>query len=196
MCCNRGIHGRIEEAVWSDLCALLRDPDRLRREFQRRLNEPQEPQDDVGLLQKSIAQLKGRLARLLDAYENGWVDKGELEPRLRRVKERMAREEASLAERRRDAFKEEELRLLVADFSVFAEQLKEGVEHAEMATRRKLLRLLVQRIEVDQGEVRIVYKVQPSPFVPSPASRGVLQDCLKFRQGSPGQARAASAALG
>ena len=59
--------------------------------------------------------------------------------------------------------------------------MTEGLEQADFATRRKLLRLLINRIEVDQDEIRIVYKVQPSPFVQGPASRGVLQDCLKSR---------------
>jgi site-specific DNA recombinase len=39
-CTNKSVNGRMEEAVWSDLCALLRDPDRLRREFERRFEAP------------------------------------------------------------------------------------------------------------------------------------------------------------
>jgi hypothetical protein len=50
--------------------------------------------------------------------------------------------------------------------------------------------LLIQRIEIDRDEVRIVYKVQPRPFAHSPAKRGeFLQDCLQFH--NVAQARAA-----
>ena len=58
--------------------------------------------------------------------------------------------------------------------------MSEGLDQADFDTRRKLLRLLIKRIEVDQDEVRIVYKVQPRPFATAPASGGFLQDCLKF----------------
>ncbi len=181
LCTNKSVNGRVEEAVWSDLCALLKDPDRLRREFERRLDEPHQEEVDAAHFQKSIAQLKRRIGRLIDAYENGWLDKAEFEPRMQRVKDRLQREEETLVQHQRIASDDEALRLLFGDFTAFAQQMSEGLEQADFATRRKLLRLLVNRIEVDQDEVRIVYKVQPSPFVQAPASRGFLQDCLKFR---------------
>ncbi len=77
---------------------------------------------------------------------------------------------------------EQELRLLVGQFETFAGQIRGGLEEADFQTKRKLLRLLIQRIAVDEDEIRIVYKVQLPPFVPRPASRGVLQDCLQFRE--------------
>ena len=43
--------------------------------------------------------------------------------------------------------------LLFGEFATFAQQMTEGLEQADFATRRKLLRLLVKRIEVDQDEV-------------------------------------------
>src|SRR5262249_19507173 len=67
--------------------------------------------------------------------------------------------------------------------------MTEGLEHADFATQRQLLRLLVNRIEVDQDAVRIVYKVQPRPFEDRPANRGVLQDCLKFHTKAQGRER-------
>jgi site-specific DNA recombinase len=180
LCTNKSVNGRVEAAVWSDLCALLRDPDRLRREFERRLDEPQPPEREVAHWQKSIAQLQRRLGRLLDAYENGWLDKTEFETRMQRVQERLQREEEAWAQQQRTTSAVEELRLLFGDFSAFAAQMSAGLEQADFATQRKLLRLLVHRIEVDQEEIRIVYKVQPSPFVHRPTNWGVLQDCLKF----------------
>jgi hypothetical protein len=179
-CANKSVNGCIEQAVWTDLCALLKDPERLQREFERRLERPRDDDAQVEHLQSSITQLKRRIARLIDAYENGWLDKAELEPRITRTKERLAHEQERLAQHQRDASQDEELRLLFGEFATFARQMTEGLEQADFATRRKLLRLLVKRIEVDQDEVRIVYKVHPRPFADRPASRGVLQDCLEF----------------
>ncbi len=57
-----------------------------------------------------------------------------------------------------------------------------GLDQANMETKRKILRLLINRIEIDKDEVRIVYKVQSHPFVPSPVKRGILQDCLECHE--------------
>ena len=184
LCSNKSVNGRVDEAVWSDVCELLRDPDRLRREFERRLEQTQPPVVDAVYLHKSIAQLKRRMARLIDVYESGWLDKAELEPRMQRIRERLQREQETLREQERGT-SDEELRLLIHDFTAFARQMSEGLERADLTTRRKLLRLLVHRIEVDADEIRIVYKVQPRPFVQGPASGGLLQDCLKFRLTPP-----------
>ncbi|MDP6557748.1 MAG: hypothetical protein QGG71_23985, partial [Pirellulaceae bacterium] len=42
---------------------------------------------------------------------------------------------------------------------------------------------------IDKDEVRIVYKVQCHPFVPSPVKRGFLQDCLECHIVAQGQRR-------
>ncbi len=183
ICTNKSLNGeRLETSVWSDVCALLREPARLKREFERRLTRT--PADELATSQwkDSIAGLKRRMGRLIDAYENGWLDKDDFEPRIRRVKERLAREEQAVAEHERDRSSQEELRLLIGHFEAFAERITGSLADADFATKRKLLRLLIHRIEVDEDEIRIAYKVQPHPFVHGPARRGhFLQDCLRFR---------------
>lgn len=186
-CNNRSVNGCVEEAVWSDLCALLKDPQRMQREFEQRLERTQCPDADGPRRQESIVQLKRRLARLIDAYENGWLEKSDCQPRIERTKQRLQQEQDALAEHQRTVSNVDELRLLVGEFATFTEKITAGLETADFDTRRKLLRLLVNRIEVDEAELRIVYKVQPRPFAQSPANRGVLQDCLKFRRTAQGK---------
>jgi site-specific DNA recombinase len=180
ICTNASMNGRVEKAVWSDLCSLLREPERLRQEFEARLNKPVHENAEVTRLEQALVHHKRRIARLIDAYENGWLDKVEFEPRVRSVKDRLARDEAALAEHQRDSVDADELRLVIGEFDAFAERMSENLEQADFATKRKLLRLLIKRIEVTDQDVRIVYKVSPRPFVPSPSSGGFLQDCLKF----------------
>ena len=190
ICTNQAVPGAaFEERVWSDVRELLEDPDRLRREFERRLARPADESPDVAVHQSSVAQLKRRLGRLLDAYEQGWLEKAEFEPRVRRVKEQLGREEEALAQHQRDASQQAELRQVLADFGTFAQRLREGLDTADSATQRQMLKLLIKRIEVAEDEIRIVYRVQPRPFVLRPASnsaRGDLQHCLKFHKSCRG----------
>lgn len=191
ICTNQAVPGAtFEQRVWSDVRELLEHPDRLRREFERRLARPADHEPDVAARQSSLAQLKRRLGRLLDAYEQGWVDKAEFESRMRRVKEQLVREEEALAQYQRDALQQAELQRVLADFGAFAERLRDGLDAADFATQRHLLKLLIKRIEIADDEVRIVYRVQPRPFDRCPAGtasqRGNLQHCLKFHPSPSG----------
>jgi site-specific DNA recombinase len=190
ICDNKGVNGtRLEETVWTDACSLLQDKERLRSELERRLQPTGEEAFDHSHWERSIAQLKRRMVRLIDAYENDWLDKADFEPRIRRVKERLAREEEVLAQRERETTSKAELRLIVGNFETFAGHIRDGLDQADMEAKRKILRLLINRIEIDKDEVRIVYKVQCHPFVPSPVKRGFLQDCLECHIVAQGKRR-------
>jgi site-specific DNA recombinase len=180
ICANKGVPGRIEDAVWADVRSLLQEPERLRTEFEERLQRPTHDHADVQRLEQAIVQHKRRIARLIDAYENGWLDKVEFEPRIRAAKDRLSRDEAALLEHQRDSIDANGLRLVIGQFETFAAQMTANLAQTDFATKRKLLRLLVKRIEVAKSEIRIVYKVSPSPFVHSPNSGAFLQDCLRF----------------
>jgi site-specific DNA recombinase len=184
ICTNHSLQGGpLEEAIWADLCELLRQPDRLQREMERRMAKP--APDAEAHCAATLSQLKGRLARLLDAYEHGCLEQSEFLERAARVRERLAREEAAqkrVQESQRDTA---ELRLIVGHLETFAGQVAAGLASADFATKRKLLRLLIHRIEVDTDEVRIIYKVQPRPFVLRP-DRGDLHHCLQFRRSLSG----------
>jgi site-specific DNA recombinase len=190
ICANASVNGaQLEQAVWRDVCELLQDPGRVQRELERRLQQSSTGKPDGAHLQASIGQLKRRVGRLIDAYENGWLDKSDFEQRMARVKERLKHEEEAWAEQQREACNGTELRLMIGQFQSFAEQIADGLEEADFATRRKILRVLIHRIEVDAEEVRILYRVQPHPFVltlASDASGENLQHCLSCPGIPPG----------
>lgn len=189
ICANKSVNGTaLETSVWADVCSLLQNPERLGRELERRLQRPPAAIVDASQREDSIAKLKRRMGRLLDAYENGWMEKDEFESRMSRAQQRLTREQQEQAQHERDVTDAQELQNVVRQFETFAEQIAAGLEQTDLTARRKLLRLLVKCIEVDNDEVRIVYKVQPSPFVLSPG-RGNLQDCLKRRFAPSGHFR-------
>jgi site-specific DNA recombinase len=46
----------------------------------------------------------------------------------------------------------------------FAWRSAEELQEPDWDTRREIVRALVRKIEIDEQEVRIVYRVSPSPF--------------------------------
>jgi site-specific DNA recombinase len=155
----------LEAAVWDDIRALMSEPDRVRREYERRLEarskdaSPQSGQRDA-----LIGRVRRGIARLIDAYEAGLLEKGEFEPRIRRSRERLGvLEEEARVESEREA-EAAELRLVIGRLEEFAGRVSEGLEGASWETRRQIVRALVKKVEVDEEEVKIVYRIPPPPF--------------------------------
>src|SRR5262249_51386339 len=91
----------LDEAVWAEIRALLEDPARLRAEYQRRLlAADQAPDQDAALLEGQIRRVRQGIGRLIDGYADGLIDKPEFEPRVSRLKERVAALERQLQEAR------------------------------------------------------------------------------------------------
>ncbi len=174
----------VDAAVWSDVCALLSEPERLREEFERRQQSPVTAKStaEKESLDKAIHKVKQGLSRLIDAYTAGLLEVGEFEPRIRRWKERLAKLEEERRLLTEQAQHQEELRLVFSHLEDFADQLKAGLATADWGQRREILRALVKRVEVDKETLRIVYKVPLHPFAKGPAG-GQLQDCWSRQRG-------------
>ena len=177
LCQNAAVPGVVEEEVWADACELIRDPERLRAELERR-QEPAPSGEDLESLRGSIGRLKRQLARLLDMYEGGYLEKADFMTRVERVRERLKREEEAYTQKREADQRACDRVGLLADFASFVEGLKAGLKSMDLATKRKILRLLVKRIEVNDNDVQIVYKVHLHPENASPLGEN-LQHSLK-----------------
>ncbi len=191
VCWNKPVRtDGLDEAVWKDVCALLNDPAKVAQEYQRRLTgKPSQAGTPHGeSLTKVIQKVKRGIARLIDAYGEGLLDKGEFEPRIRGAKERLAKLEAEAQAQAEAATQEQELRLLIGHLQEFAERVQSGLAQADWSTQREIIRALVKRVEVDKEEVRVVYRVGPTPFVESP-NGGILQDCGRGDHTALGGAR-------
>lgn len=168
----------LDDAVWRDVCQLLRQPQRLEKEYERRLDKNTESAPTRQSLTMRIAQVKRGIARLIDAYREGLLEKHEFEPQIRASKERLARLEADEKTQAREEDQRAELRLVIGQLEEFTTRLNEGLEKTDWSTRREIIRALVKQIEVSNTEVRIVYRVTTDPFADGP-TRGMAQDCRR-----------------
>lgn len=186
LCGNRPVPaGLLEMAVWNDVCALLAHPGKVEEEYQRRLRDaPVSETLTAEILTKRIQQVQRAIARLIDAYGEGLLDKNEFEPRLRGAKERLSALTKEACVQSNQASEEQELRLVIERLQAFADQVQAGLETADSVTRREILRALIRRVEVDENQIRIVYRVNPPPFARAPKG-GTWQDCVRHG-GSPG----------
>ena len=168
----------LDEAVWRDVCQLLRQPERIEAEYERRLQSPDDPSPTSQSLASRIAQVKRGIARLIDAYRDGLLDNDEFQPRMQQSKERLARLETEQRGLAAEESQRAELRLVIGQLEEFAQRMDEGLEEADWSTRREIIRALVKQVEVSDEQVRIVYRVNTVPFVNAPTG-AFAQDCRR-----------------
>ena len=73
--------GRRSESCWNSR--------RLTAEYQRRLDQPLPAASELTTVETQVHKLRQGLARLIDSYAEGLIDKGEFEPRITRLRQRM-----------------------------------------------------------------------------------------------------------
>jgi len=165
----------LDAAVWQDVQELLSDPCRIEQEYQRRAGGPGQggqPADEQ--LPRRLQEAKQVVARLIDAYEGGVLARSEFEPRLQRARARLQGLEAQACAAAQQQAQADEWEAIKEQLQGFAQRVSEGLREALWTTRREIIRALVKRIEVDNEEVRVVYKVNPRPFVDGPVG-GLFQ---------------------
>jgi DNA invertase Pin-like site-specific DNA recombinase len=160
----------VDLAVWSQVRALLEQPERLRQEYQRRLDDPgqQERRADLTTTQAQIRKLEQAIGRLIDSYAEGLLEKDEFAPRLARLKERVAVLETQATDLAAQAALESDLRLIIGQLDDFAATVRERLDQLDWETQRGIIRTLVKRVEIDQEQIHVVFRIGPGPLVSDP----------------------------
>jgi len=181
LCDNKQLRtDRLEQAVWAEVCRLLDNPNRLAEEYQRRLATVQAPpgEAEVHPVNQQIVKLRQGIVRLIDGYAEGYLDKAEAEPRIRRFKERLQVLEEHAHQLQTHAQQQSELQLVIGRLEVFSEKVKTGLDDLDWLGRRELIRTLIKRVEIDQERVNVVFRVEESTF-PSGGNDSFSQHCRR-----------------
>ena len=136
---------RLELAVWQEVCTLLAHPERLAQEFTRRLQtDGQGPQQERTVLERQAGKLRQGLARLIDSYAEGLIEKQEFEPRVTRLRQRITHVEAQCHQLAEAETLQRELQLIVGRVEEFAAQVQQNLETLAWQRKREILRALTR----------------------------------------------------
>lgn len=151
---------RLELAVWQEVCALLAHPERLAQEFARRLHAdgPGQQQERTAL-ERQVGKLRQGLARLIDSYAEGLIEKQEFEPRVTRLRQRITHVEAQCHQLAEAETLQRELQLIIGRVEEFTAQVNQNLDALAWPRQREILRALVQRVEIGLDQVRVVFRV-------------------------------------
>jgi site-specific DNA recombinase len=162
ICNNKDIRTEVLDiAAWEEVKQLLKNPQRIINEYQRRMNEIEKsPLDTIyDSIEKQKLKLQRGISRLIDSYAQEDIDKNEFEPRIKALKQRLKSIEDQQKELIDQKNLKSELKLIITNVENFASCLQSKLENIDWHTKRKIIRTLVKRIEINHENVNIVFRI-------------------------------------
>jgi site-specific DNA recombinase len=167
----------LDLAVWREVRELLEHPDRLAEEYRRRRHPHAHARHQaLTTVAGQLGKLRQGLARLIDSYAEGLIEKREFEPRITHLRQRVTKLEEQAEQLANEAALHAELQLIIGRLEDFAAQVRGGLEEADWTSRREMIRALVKRVEVDHDQVHVVFRVDQRPGDLDPEKKS-LQHC-------------------
>src|SRR5919197_60835 len=157
---------QLDELVWADLCAVLRQPQLVAQALERAHSGAWVPRE-LRRRQATLRQVRASVARqrqrLLEAYLAEVIDLDTFQ----RQDRTLAGQEADLLAREREVAAQGErlaqVSAIAQSMTAVLEQLRVGLDQAGFERRRQLVELLVDRVVVTDGRVEIRYVIPTTP---------------------------------
>ena len=162
-CTNRPIRqDYLDDVVWKQVMQLFEDPDLIRNEINRRIQEarnsnPARTRKET--LVKEIARIKNGIDRLLDAYQEGLMQLPELRGRVHGLRKRNSALTSELQSIESRMVDEEMYLQLVGRIDDFLSRVRQSAESLNVLDRQKILRLVVKEVLVSGDTVTIKHSI-------------------------------------
>src|SRR3954471_1750734 len=114
---------------------------------------------ELDVVEAQIAKLRRTMARLIDGYAEGLIDKAEFEPRITGLRQRIAGWEERAASLRDEAVLRTTLALVIGRLEDFAQRVRGRMAEVDWSLQRDLIRTLVKRVEIDRDGINVVFRV-------------------------------------
>ena len=138
----------IDELVWESVKGLVLEPQALIQEYQKRLGiSSEEPIVDSKII--DLKRFKAERARLIDLFESGLVEKDEIESKLKSNKAKIEQLENEISYLKKEKREKEQVLTVIRNLEDFSVKIKENLDGLDFGTRKQIVRLLVEEVEID-----------------------------------------------
>jgi site-specific DNA recombinase len=159
ICSNTQIRAEsLEAEIWENVCKIVRNPGSLQHE-----NQDSKQRDalleNVDTLSAQRQKLRHGLERLIDSLAEGVIDKDQFTSRMNRTKARIADIDKTIGTQAADEDRRAHVRSVMSRLAELSTHLKSQLKNADFATKREIVRALVQRIEIGPTKVAVVLRL-------------------------------------
>ncbi len=142
----------LDDLVWQQVMDLLEKPELIHAELERRRQESlrSDPLEQRrGELTQNLKRTEQQIDKLLDAYQEGLVQLGQLRQRMPELRRKQATAEKELENARWKALIAEKTQQLEQSLETFVGRLQQSAKNLSVAERQKVVRLLIKDIVVE-----------------------------------------------
>ena len=159
ICSNTQIRAEsLEAEIWENVCKIVRNPGSLQQEDQDSIQRKELP-ENVDALRAQRQKLRRGLERLIDSLAEGVIDKDQFTSRMNRTKARMADIDKKIGTQAADEELRTHVRSVMNRLAELSTHLQSQLNDADWATKREIVRALVQRIEIGPTKVAVVLRL-------------------------------------
>ena len=163
VCSNRPVRqDYLDEIVWRRVLQLLEDPELIRAEIERRLQEIQHSnptRQKKEVLTKQIARSNKSIEKLLDAYQEDLLHLEELRNRMPELRRREKALRTELQSLDAAAYDQQTFLRLAGNIEHFLGCLRETADTMDVKERQKIVRLVVKEVLVEQETIKIKHSI-------------------------------------
>jgi site-specific DNA recombinase len=152
----------LDQLVWEQVVQLLNEPELVRAEIERRIQESQssDPVQQRKLrLERELKRIACQLDKLLDAYQEDLIGLGDLRSRAPELRRRQAAIEKELEGVALQALEKSRLTQLNASMENFLAALRQSAKNLEVVERQKVVRLVIKQIVVNGDALTIQHSI-------------------------------------
>ena len=163
VCSNRPIRQDfLDDLVWSQVVELLENPELIRGEIDRRVQQAQQS-NPMQLRKESLVKeqirIRSGIDRLLDAYQEGLLPLTDLRQRIPDLKKREAALSAELKSLEMNFIDQQQRLHLTENLEDLMKRLRQSANSLSVADRQKVLRLIVKEILVSPEGITIKHSI-------------------------------------
>jgi site-specific DNA recombinase len=149
--------------VWDAIADLLKHPEQILAAWESDTSSSTKP-NEVTRLQKRLDKLERQWTRLLDAYQDGLIEKSDLSDR----KSRLDQDRHTLSEQidqiQRQQTQQQVQDQIMSDFATFCDMIQASLDNPTPQVKQEVLRLLIKEIIVGDDMVTIKHIIPVDDF--------------------------------
>ena len=178
ICSNHPIRqDDLDEMVWQQIVELLENPELIRQEIDRRLQEALESnptQRRKESLVKEQSRIQMRIDKLLDAYQEELLSLSQLRERIPVLKRRETALNSELRNLEAQQIDRQQLLEIAENMENLISQLRQNAKKLDVKERQRILRTLVKEILIGKDTIKIRHSIPILKSSPGPKNPGYL----------------------
>ncbi len=176
VCDNKAIRTDVlDTVIWEEVKSILKEPDRIANEYQRRLLGDKVDQT----IEKQESKLKRSIAKLIDSYSQEYITQEEFEPRVKTMRQRLKEIEEEKEKALNQKKLQQELSLVTDSLKTFSSSVESKLDLVDWQTKQNIIRMLIHQIEINHNHLYIVFRIKSLANFDQNSHNKIMQCCTR-----------------